>query len=450
MPSLPEADARAVLLLRAFETPPAPPWTEVDADWASREAQRLEGEGATAERFLARRARLAAQRLDERGVTADVDRPLRWLVLAVPAALLLGVLSDSVAAAERINILAPPLLGVLAWNILVYAALLATALRRPRPAAAATGPLRRWLLAWAGRVAAGTPAVARFAADWARAAQALHGARLAAVLHAAAAAFALGALASLYARGLVFEYRAGWDSTFLSPASVQQLLAIVLGPAAQWSGMPLPGAGEIARLRFSEGGGENAARWIHLHAITLAAVVILPRLALAAFAAWRARRLAAALPLALDEAYFRRLLQGRSGRALSVQVLPYSYHPAPELRSGLRTVLERRLASTVALDVAEPVALGGEDELQLDADSAAVPVALFSLTATPERENHGAFVRALARARAGLIVLVDESGFRHRFEGGDGAERLQQRRSAWQRMLQDEGQSAEFVDLAHP
>jgi hypothetical protein len=47
-------------------------------------------------------------------------------------------------------------------------------------------------------------------------------------------------------------------------------------------------------------------------------------------------------------------------------------------------------------------------------------------------------------------VLVDESGFRHRFEGGDGAERLQQRRSAWQRMLQDEGQSAEFVDLAHP
>ncbi len=33
-----EAEARRVLLVRAFETPPAAPWSEADAAWASREA----------------------------------------------------------------------------------------------------------------------------------------------------------------------------------------------------------------------------------------------------------------------------------------------------------------------------------------------------------------------------------------------------------------------------
>jgi hypothetical protein len=292
------------------------------------------------------------------------------------------------------------------------------------------------------------PPLARFAADWSRLAHPLHGARIAVVLHAAAAALAIGAMASLYARGLVFEYRAGWDSTFLTPAAVRQVLAFVLGPAAQWSGMPLPGVEELARLRFSQGGGENAARWIHLHAITLTAVVLLPRTVLALAAAWRARRLAASLPLPLTDAYFRRLLQSRSGVAVAVQVLPYSYHPGPELRPGLCAALERRLGSTVTLDMAEPVALGGEDELQLDRSGAPIRVALFSLTATPERENHGAFVRTLAQAHDGLIVLVDESGFRQRLAGADLAARLAERRSAWQRMLQDEGQAPEFVDLS--
>ncbi|WP_280154677.1 DUF2868 domain-containing protein [Piscinibacter sp. XHJ-5] len=450
MPCLPESDARDVLLVRAFESPFEAPWSDADAAWASREAQRLEGEGALPERFLARRARLAVERLADRGIATGSPISFAWRWLAVPGAFALGVFSDSVAATERINILAPPLLGLLVWNLLVYAALALAALKR---SAAEPGPLRGWLVGWARRAthAAGrSPPLARFAADWARVSQPLLGARIAVVLHVCAAALALGALASLYARGLVFEYRAGWDSTFLSPSAVQRILELVLGPASQWSGMPLPDAHELARLRFSHGGGENAARWIHLHAITLAAVVLLPRLVLAATAAWRARRLAAGLPLPLDDAYFRRLLQARSGQAVAVQVLPYSYHPGPELRPGLRAALERRLGSVVRLDIAEPVALGDEDGLRLDGIAGSIPVALFSLTATPERENHGAFVRALAALRRGLVVLVDESGFRRRFDGGELAERLAQRRSAWQRMLQDEGQTAEFVDLARP
>ncbi|HEX6707832.1 MAG TPA: hypothetical protein VF169_24015, partial [Albitalea sp.] len=65
---LPEADARAVLLLRAFETTSPSPWTADDVDWATREARRREGGDAAPERFLATRARQACERLAERGL----------------------------------------------------------------------------------------------------------------------------------------------------------------------------------------------------------------------------------------------------------------------------------------------------------------------------------------------------------------------------------------------
>ena len=49
-----------------------------------------------------------------------------------------------------------------------------------------------------------------------------------------------------------------------------------------------------------------------------------------------------------------------------------------------------------------------------------------------------------------LRVLVDESGFRRRFTGAEGATRLAQRRTAWERLLRDEGVEPLFVDLAEP
>ena len=473
-----EADACAVWLLRAYESPPAAPLSEADADWATREAQRLEGEGASPARFLARRARLGCERLAQRGVAAArlpqrAGVPPWWGAGLVLAAFVLGWGSEAVASAQRINILAPPVLALLLWNLLVYLLLALGVLRgalrgalagRADPATpSAPGPLRRVLLASIERVMAlswlrargdGSAPLARFVVAWTDASRGLQAARLASVLHAAAAALAFGVLCSLYARGLAFEYRAGWDSTFLSPTAVHSLLSLVLAPAAAWSGMALPGAEQLAQLRFSAGPGENAARWIHLYAITLAVVVLLPRLVLSAMAGWRARRLSARMPLPLADGYFRRLLQAHSGQLLAVQVLPYSYRLPPAMLPGLRAALEQALGARVAPQLAESVALGGEDAMDVApaATNGAPPpvrVALFPLTATPERENHGAFVRALAASSAArLLVLVDESGFRERFRGADGEARRMQRRGAWQRMLHDEGQAPLFADLS--
>jgi hypothetical protein len=434
------SDARQVLLVRAYEAPCVPPWTPRDAEAATREAARAEGEATAEDRFLARRARLAVARLAEREpavarALAPADRG--WIGVAlVLLAFAAGVATDAVGQSQRINILAPPLLALMAWNLLVYVAIVLR-LRAP-------GPVRRAMASALERGGGGTGPLGRYGAEWARVSAPLQAARAAAVLHAAAAALVLGVLASLYLRGLVLAYSAGWESTFLDASRVHALLSAVLGPASRLTGVPLPGVAQLDALRFP--GGENAARWIHLHAVTAAAVVVVPRVLLALAAAWRVRRLASNLPLPLNDAYYRGLLRMRSGRAAPVFVLPYSYQLPDELRPGLQRALERHLGTPVRVDLADTVSAGSEETVPVPMDGHA-PVALLALSATPERETHGRFVQALAQRAAEptrVLVLVDESAFRLRY----GANRLAERREAWQRMLNDVGHEPVFADLS--
>lgn len=449
-------DVRKVLLVRAFESPIAAPWTETDAAWASAEAARLEGGSAATERLVARRAGLAAQRLVERVPAATTalgaaDRPV-WPWLLVPGALLAGLAIDAIGPTGRLNIIALPLLGVLAWNLVVYLLLALQAVRGP-----GLGRLGRWLhdattrrLARRARDGDTAPALARFLADWTRVGAPLHAHRIAAVLHAAAAAFALGLLVSLYLRGLAFEYRAGWDSTFLGPEGVHRLLSVVLAPALALTDSVLPPVGQLATLRFADGPGENAAPWIHLLALTVLLLVLLPRNLLVIGSAWRAQRLERALPLDLDDAYFRRLLPRAHDVALGVRVLPGGYGVDPARHPRLAAALQDLLHASVALQVDERVPL---DDDTLDARLATVApddivLPLLALTATPERETHGAFLEALAalparrRGRWQPLVLIDESGFR----AFDDTRRAQ-RRNAWTAMLADLGLEPAFIDL---
>jgi len=77
-------------------------------------------------------------------------------------------------------------------------------------------------------------------------------------------------------------------------------------------------------------------------------------------------------------------------------------------------------------------------------------MAIFSLGATPERETHGAFVRALAAAdpTLPLIAIVDTSEFVARFS--DQPRRIGERTDSWQRMLDGVDCEPLFIALAHP
>ena len=145
-----------------------------------------------------------------------------------------------------------------------------------------------------------------FALLWSRHAAPLTGQRVALVLHVAAAALALGLIAGLYLRGLVLDYRIGWESTFIDAPLVETALGMLLGPASALTGITIP---EVAPLRLAPGvqATASAAPWIHLLAVTLLLVVVLPRSLLALLAYGGARHRARHFNLPLVTPYFEGL-----------------------------------------------------------------------------------------------------------------------------------------------
>ncbi len=467
-----EASARDVTLLQAFETaqPASSSWSADDRAWADRVALEAVGSGVASDDFIVQRARHALQRLAprERLAARWLAQPVwqqRWIGIVALLGLVAGVAADSLGgafgASQRINLLAPPLWGVLAWNAVVYLVLagaaLAGLLRRggsePGPLVRATRSLLRVRRRLPRASAGGSASALRlFGKLWATRGSALATWRTETVLHAGAAALALGLIAGMYVRGLAFDYRAVWESTFLSNEVAHSVVGLVLGPASQLSGIALPDLDGFAALRAVHGDarpGASAAPWIHLLALTLLLFVVLPR---ALFAFWsashtslRARR----FPMPLDEPYFQRLVRLQRGGAAHLQVWPYAFTPSPQATLALRALLADAFGARVGLVIAPSVAYGGEDEIVLAVDPGTThALVLFDLNATPEAETHGRFIERLAAALpagASIAVLIDEAAFRQRF--GALAKRIVQRQNAWQACCESLGLAAVFVDL---
>ena len=292
-----EDQARQVLLLQSREADaPSALWAAEDGRWATREAVAAVGDDARPEAFVVARAAAAMTRLLPRDAAGRHWVSRRgwhpaWVGLALLLGGLAGLAADQLGPPQRVNLLAPAVWAVVAWNVVVYAGLLL-----PLPRLGLRDALARWGL---GRDDGP-------AALWAHHAGPLHAARAALVLHAGAAALALGLVVGLYVRGLVLDYRAGWQSTFLDAQGVQRALQWLLAPARWATGIALP---DVAPLRVGPGGDAvaSAAPWIHLYAATLVIFVLLPRSLLVLRAAWQATRQARCFPLPLDTPYFEAL-----------------------------------------------------------------------------------------------------------------------------------------------
>ena len=228
----------------------------------------------------------------------------------------------------------------------------------------------------------------------------LYSQRALTLLHAGALMFATGALASLYLHGLVLEYRAGWESTFLVAPQVETLTHGLWGLASLLSGIALPDAAGLEAMRFPQHPGRHAAPWIHLQTLTVVLVVIIPRLLLALWHREQVRKLRTHFPLPLDDTYFRDLLRNQRGESATVWAQPYSYTLSDAARAGLTPLLTPVLGSQIRLRLQPSLALGDEDDLPQPLphiDGAQLAVAIFSASATPEAENHATFLATLAR-----------------------------------------------------
>ena len=151
---------------------------------------------------------------------------LSWLFIAI--SLIVGFGLSALDGTRRINILSFPLLALILWNLAVYGFIAIRAVRQSSVITKGRGVSA--LIAYIG-VARASRLVARSARSIAagasvepihagmvrEAARPLLLLRATRLLHVCAAAVGLGLVVGLYLRGIAFEYRAGWESTFLDP-----------------------------------------------------------------------------------------------------------------------------------------------------------------------------------------------------------------------------------------
>jgi hypothetical protein len=424
-----------------------------------------------------------------REVTAGVERPLHggWLVAAVTVlALIAGFVTHQLGAGKVVNLLSIPLLGLVAWNLVVYVLWVVVECSPGRgghpPDGRVPGGLGGWLnrllLRGAGvrmehalpaggsaQGAAAVVAMARraFWEKWLRVLRAQAAVWVELAFHAGAVALAVGLVAGMYARGLSAEYKAAWESTFLRAPAVSAVLRTALGPAALVLGREIPPGEQMQRLNIHDQENlppaerESAAGWIHLYALTALIFIALPRLGLIAVMIRRERRIQTHAPAEpAIAAVHRALVRQAGGQGIAVAIQPFAAEPDPARLADLRSVVRRLWPDTGAVAIQPTLAYGEEDEglesLAWPAPANAGPprpstrlVLLMSLSATPEREVHGELVRALdARAaqsarddQGALAVALDARAFRRQFDGLPEAERrLRERRAAWEKVVE--------------
>lgn len=475
-----EPTARQVLLIQAFETAGTdhPLWTAEDRRWATRVALEGAEPAGRADRFIATRADAAVRRLAPRAapVSAWLSHRLwhrRWAVAALLLGLVLGFVADTVGAGHRINLLGTGVWGLVAWNLLVYLLLVL-----PIPDGWMRRGLSRRMLDLRDllRGARREPVFERVAQTWTAASAPLSLARAGVLMHLGAAGLALGLITGLYLRGLGLDYRASWASTFLDAATVHQIVGTLYWPAQQalhalqWSPfvvspITLPDLAGFEALRMV--GGEvpaptpanSAAPWIHLQALTLALFVVGPRLLLAALGGLRALWWSKRFPIQLaGDPYFDDLLRQQRREQARVTLLPYAQDAAtPAEHEALRSWLQPLLGETMQWRVAPVRPYGSEDEAALQQSLVGRPTLLlarFDLSATPEAEVHGRWLRALQTAtrQAGAprcVLVIEESSFVQRF-GQTAPERIEQRRAAWQALASEVGMEVLAVRAGVP
>ena len=272
---------------------------------------------------------------------ATLPTPLTLPVCLI--ALVLGFATNLLGPAEKIHVVRNPVLLLVAWNLFVYLVLLLVLLAKrrkrkslPSPVsqsvdarqsknnpqgAAAQAKINIFRLAqffvpglwhFFHRVAANVEekkkladVVSRFSVNWYAVAAPLVVARWEAVLHLGAFFLATGAVAGMYFQGLFQGYQAIWSSTFITgEASVSKFVHFLFGPSLLVSNLfGLGLAEEIDITRLISQQGDRAAAWIHLFAITVLLIILIPRAVLAAWQWKNIKRLRGDINLKLDPYY---------------------------------------------------------------------------------------------------------------------------------------------------
>ncbi|MFO1482979.1 MAG: DUF2868 domain-containing protein [Verrucomicrobiaceae bacterium] len=380
-----------------------------------------------------------------------------WAVAGWVMAVLTGYWFTDLGQSSEFNLLALPLVGLLAWNAVV---ILLGILFEIVPASSKAGRG-----GWLAEILA--HGVSRIGVAAKQTENTLSGAvrsrfeelawplawtrlqmRLRLWLHVAAAMLALGGAVALYARGWSKEYRAVWESTLLGESGARSFFETLFKPASIVLRTPVP-LDQLADMHRT--GGKAAAPapalpWIHLYAGTLLVLVILPRLVLAGVGAARGRRVIASRARALNWGnHLRGLLRAAEGGDAVVQVLVHAMEPTPTHREVWDRGVRGRFGGMARAEYIR-IPAGEEDEFTAAWQPASPQVVmLFNMATTPEAEVQRRLVsdvrqRLLTKhAEPELVVLLDGTSLAGRWS----AEKVAGREQLWSSMV--EGLATEVI-----
>ena len=477
------SSARDIVFAHALETAaphealPTPERCTAITQEALHAQGNAKGSGRAAfERFLQERAKrvIAAAQLpaDIRALAQQGAGISRWMVLAIVlGAFALGFAGHAIIDPHRVDLLSPSLIGIVLWNVLVYALLVVSWVRglikRKKTVVAPLEPVHGQVTqaeqvaaapsGWLQKLQAKKWSVSRgtglrkmalnFERNWWQINQRPRHAQWALVIHLGAAMLALGALASLWVTGLTKAYQVGWESTFLSPSAVQTCLNILFAPVQHLLGIAPWSQDEISQLQgwTASDSADTGQRWVQLYSLLLGVMVIAPRLVLALRQGIKAWWLNQHLALPLQQPYFQKLQRDWAGRATALQVQPYSLDMTPEREAALRSHVAQNYGVGALLTLLPALAYGSP--LPDASNGAAQQVLLLNLAATPEAEIHGALLAQVLNLWGPQAdVWLWAADFRARNSGAPA--RVQEREQLWQDFVRSAGLNSILISAS--
>lgn len=364
-----------------------------------------------------------------------------------------GILTNEFSVTDnRINLLSPPLLGVIAWNLIIYC-WIATALVFNR-GKSPVGYIRRTfasaVLKLQTRGSHGQEALVSFYGKWTEAELPLLRGRIAEILHFSAALFGLGLIASIGIHGWGTEYTVGWESTWLSdkPAAVLTFINLFYGMIpvnADLFNQLTPQV--IESMKFGAD-GQNAAPWLVQLFYIISLIVVVPRILLGLYAYAKARYIENHFPIDLDSVYYSNILRQWRGQTMLIQIIPFSYPLTDKVKDGIQ-----KFASELHPENSRCIFSEAQHENtklpEIPAGEQTEVIAVFAMTSTPETEVQGRFIAELKQkaldSKALLRVVIDTSGFLARF--ANTPQRIAERKKNWSNFLAPYGVSFAFVNL---
>lgn len=358
---------------------------------------------------------------------------------------------------REINLLALPLMGILAWNATMVLLSVLTGGGKAGSSRAIVN-LTGWLQGLGSRKADAIDNTLeqasrkRFQDLTAPAVTCRFGMRVRAWFHVAAALLALGSVAGMYAHGWSKEYRAVWESTLLDDAAAGKFLGTLFLPASKVTGVDIPLEQLPEMRRRSEASAAHpgpALPWIHLYAATLGLFVMMPRFLLVMLELSRAGGVVNRFTMEQEwQSYGERLLACAAGEGAAVEIITYGLSESEASHDRWR-LWARQQWHDHGSAIFHAVPVGGEaDFVKGWKPSATRVLVIFNLAGTPEVEVHRWLAEALVerKERTMLLLALDDTDLKSRWSSfADAEQRLKERDNSWRQMMR--GLPVTFMDI---